>query len=190
MNQITSTVQPIKGIKQEFKLHIKTKTWNQQINSKSEKKQFDGKKAIITFWKPPVTAARNRQHRCHQCRCRRRMKRLHRARTSAHFSRTTSITKNQTISAPIHSLLAERCAYISIDTFVCVCYLKIRWERGFLLETRKGERAALASEANLAAAFRMDGDRKTDLAAALAMARREMRIWFLFQFGWGLEEWR
>lgn len=84
--------------------------------------------------------------------------------------------------------------HVHIDTFVYVCigYLKIRWERGFLPETRKGERAALASDANLAAAFRTEGDRKTDLAAALAMAEREniVSIWFSYRvLEWsGVEE--
>ena len=38
---------------------------------------------------------------------------------------------------------------------------------------RKGDRAALASDAILDAALRRDGDRKMDLAAAMAMGKEK-----------------
>ena len=45
----------------------------------------------------------------------------------------------------------------------------MRLERGLLLEMRSGERAALASEATLAAAFLTEVERKMDLAAKPAV---------------------
>lgn len=48
-------------------------------------------------------------------------------------------------------------------------HLKMRLERGLLPEMRSGERAALASEATLAAAFLTEVERKMDLAAKPAV---------------------
>ncbi|KAJ9686253.1 hypothetical protein PVL29_015250 [Vitis rotundifolia] len=58
---------------------------------------------------------------------------------------------------------------IHISKSVAEYYLKMRLERGLLPEMRSGERAALASEATLAAAFLTEVERKMDLAAKPAV---------------------
>lgn len=72
-------------------------------------------------------------------------------------------------------------AYIGTDigrvqTQISIRYLKMRGARGVLEAMRKGARAALASFATLLTAFRIEDDRKKDLAAveaaAVAISRR------------------
>lgn len=63
----------------------------------------------------------------------------------------------------------------------------VRGERGFLVDIRNGERAALASEATLAAKLRTELDRKTDLTAVAAISDRKTtgrKIWENLVVGW------
>lgn len=153
----------------QFKQHI-----NFHLNCKASFKQRSKTWNANTFRKPTIPTARDGEHRSHQCRSSCCVVRHH-CFHATHFNRIPWYQNHPShqfsiLSIQISKLLAEN-------------YLKMGFERGLLPEMRNGERAALALEATLAAAFLTEEERNMDLAAkpaltvAIAVLNSEGRYW-------------